>query len=101
MLFAAAAKSRGVLLCLLILLLSPSLFAANTEKPLQVVVISNDFVLPGKVRTLDALSQEQNVRFSHLPLSKAAKQPLVADLILLRKCRRSLANISKKPIRLG
>jgi len=83
MLFAAAATSRGVLLCLLILLLSPPLLAAHTEKPLQVVVISNDFVLPGKVRTLDALSQEQHVRFTHLPLNEAAKQPMVADLILL------------------
>ncbi|KXU34456.1 cobalamin biosynthesis protein CobN [Ventosimonas gracilis] len=72
---------RGIFALPLILLLYIS--AALADKPLQVAVITNDFVLPGKVRTLDTLSQEQGVRFTHIPLIEAAKQPLLADLILL------------------
>jgi len=59
------------------------LYADEAGRLLQVAVISNDFVLPGKVRALDALAQESGVRFTHVPLAQAAKQPVVADLMIL------------------
>jgi len=78
----AARLLRGIAL-LFCLLISLPLHAANAVKPVQVAVISNDFVLPGKVRNLDAIAREQGVRFTHLPLEHAAPQLAQFDLILL------------------
>jgi len=81
MLFALAAKWRGIFALPLILLLYIS--AALADKPLQVAVITNDFVLPGKVRSLDKLSAQHGVRFTHVSLAEARGQPIAADLIIL------------------
>lgn len=68
------------------LLLLGCLAPAWAQATLRIGVVSNDFVLPGKVAGLDALAADSGVRFVHLPVDPTNPEQLELqgyDLLIL------------------